>query len=154
MNALNKTIVALSMIVTPAFAADKVTLNLSPNEILQIQNGLTALDGYHKVIKNNLGQDTDVLVPYDLAPSARLTIAHDEVVIQESFSELRKAAQGLSPEEAAKLANTPQPIDLVTIQVSDLKIDTNPLAPTTLAILAPVCPSCAGVTESAPVKGK
>ena len=151
---LSKTIIALSMIATPAFAADKVTLNLSPNEILQIQNGLTALDGYHKIIKNNLGQDTDVLVPYDLAPGVRLTIAHDEAVIQQTFTELRKAAQGLSQDDAAKLANTPQDIDLVTLQATDLKVDANPFAPTVLASLAPICPSCAGITEPVPVKGK
>lgn len=150
MSKVLKTFVLMSMVSTSAFASDKVTLNLSPNDLLQIQNSLAALDGYHKIIKNNLGQDTDVTISYDLLPGARLTIAHDETVIQQTFVELRKAAQGLSPEDTAKLASTPQPIDLLTLEAKDLKIDTNPFAPTTLAGLSPICPSCSGVSLSSP----
>lgn len=140
---MKRLIFASLLLAMPALAADKVTLQLSPNDVAVLATGLAALDGYQKASHDARGQDTTVLVPYTLG-DVRLTIAHDISVAQSAIREYQIASKGLATEEAAKLANAKAPIDLLAFDVRDLNIATNPIPPSALAELSAVCPTCAG----------
>lgn len=133
---------------TSAFPAEKITLQLSPNEMGQISGGLAALDGEKKVVKDQLGRDQVVTVPYDI-PDARLTIAHDDAIVILALREFQVAIKGVTPEEAAKMADKKVPINLLSFDVAVLKLSANNIVPSALAALAPVCPTCAGMDAPA-----
>lgn len=125
-----------------ANAAEKITLQLSPNEMQRLSQGLSVLDGYHRIAKGPMGQDQDVPTAYDISASARLTIAHDDAVAQGYFTDVRKATKGLTGDKLMEVVDAKQAVEMLTIDVRDLNVDKNPFPPSALADLAPICPSC------------
>ncbi len=136
-------VIFISTQTTIAASAEKLTLQLSPNELAAIANGLTQLDGYFKIVKGQHGEEQSVIIPYDY-PNARLTIAHDEAVVFGLIREFQSTTSSLSASEKEKIANVKIPVDLLSITVDDLKANINPFPPSALAAMAPICPSCAG----------
>jgi hypothetical protein len=153
---------------SPAVAAERLTLQLSPNDAATILNSLQALDGSPHIVRNALGQEEVKLIPLDLG-AVRLTIARDETVLIQTVKEFQQATRGLAiePSSDAKpadvrranekidaLANTKMQVDLLSLDVADLNMTANRITPSTLAVLAPICPTCVGLDAPKPAERK
>lgn len=139
-------LIATLLYSTAAIASDKVSLNLSPNEVNALGAALIKLDGYTKVARGSRAEDEAVVVPYDLK-DVRITIAYDQNQCSQFLKIFREAARGLKNQDVDALADKAQPIDLHTVDVADLNLGANPITPSILAALAPICPSCIGESQ-------
>lgn len=142
------------------------TVKITMEQADRVLNGLTALDGYPKVIKDG-GQDKAVTISYELSGNTRKLIAKDMDLVMPALKRYGKVRQGLvkqyldrdtvpdvRSDEYAKLAATEkfkqlsdelqklldQPIDeeLTKISDADLKLDVNPIPPSVLSMLSPI----------------
>lgn len=126
-----------------ARATEKITLDMSPNDAAATLTGLNSLNGYLKVVHNAAGAEESVSIPYSLG-DVRIALARDIRAMLDLVRDYQTAAKAMKPEEAAHAADAKQPLDILVFQVGDLNLTANPIAPGTLALLAPVCPSCIG----------
>ena len=124
-----------------AAAAEKTTVQISPEEAAQLVIAIGQLDGSTHVVKDDKGADKAVVIPYHFG-AIRVVLAHDLRVAVDAVKDYQTAAKGIAPDEARKLADAKLPVDLVTIDATDLFLSENPISAQTLAALAPICPSC------------
>lgn len=133
---------AFALLCLPVAAAEKIKIQLSPNDAASLMQALGALDGYTRVIHGARGEEEAKFVPYDLG-EVRLTIAHDARIALDEVKDYQKAATGLTKEESEKLAKAAREVEMLSIDVVDLKIAVNPIPAGVLVALAPVCKGCA-----------
>lgn len=135
--------ILFTLVVSIAHASEKVTLDMSPNDAAATLTGLNNLNNYLKVVHNAAGTEESVSIPYSLG-DVRIALARDIRAMLDLVRDYQTAAKAMKPEEAAKAADAKQPLDVLVFQVGDLNLTANPISPGTLALLAPVCPSCIG----------
>lgn len=129
----------LLLLASPAFAAEKHTYQLTPNEIGAIGQGLAGLEGYTKIIKDERGQDVAKIIPFAFKDNGiRLTIAQDIANVRAAITVFQSAIKGLSEAEITELATKKQPIDMLQIDLDALGIDANPYSPNVLSFLLPI----------------
>lgn len=141
---LKKVLIAAGILAAShAFAADKVTLQLSANDIVGVMNGLAGLDGQQKIAKNARGEDQWGQVSYDIAPAVRTTIAHDERVLRDAYVDWQSGQKSLPADQQS--ADSKSPVDLLSFTDSDIGVSRNQYPPSILSALSPLCPACAGM---------
>lgn len=130
------------------------TTKLTIEQADRVLAGLTALDGYDKVIKDGASERT-VKVPYDLTGKLRLLIARDIDALTPAVKRFAKTRQeivaqataGKTPDQAEvakvnksvqELLDSEEQFDLGKIGDTELKLDVNPIPPSVLSQLSPI----------------
>lgn len=131
-------------------AAEKKTLELSPNQANIIANGLMLLGGHDVLVKDARGQDTTAHIPFKMDPQLTLTLGHDLSVLRAFLIEANNAAKG-SPDQKDAINSTLLPIELLTFDSKDLKLGPdNPYTPETLSYIEPLFADYIAPTPSLP----
>lgn len=121
-----------------AQAAEKRTLELSPNQANIIANGLMLLSGHDVLVKDARGQDTTAHVPFKMDPQLTLTLGHDLSVLRAYLIEASNATKG-SPDQKDAINATPLPVEILTFDSKDLKLGPdNPYTPEALSYVEPL----------------
>lgn len=132
-------------------------MKLKTKEIIAINNGLAALNGKQKAVKNDEGKELIVVEAYNFDSKVKWNIAKNKRIMTkevETFNELRddiikRLANGnreIDPsdkktinmffEELEKLEKTEVEVDgLLKFKLADLKIEENNLSPAILESL-------------------
>lgn len=139
----------------------KPTSPLTVVQALSMLMALKSLDGHEVVIKSKEGDQTKVVVPWELSGLLRLKIANDITVLQVVEGTAEKTRQGLlreatkdkpgpltagTPEydefirQWSEVLNSPAPgsVDLARIAAADLKLDKNEIPVSVLSALMPI----------------
>ena len=144
---------ALSFLATPAFAETK-TLKLNAEQVVTLINGLGALDGYDKVIKDGAAEKT-AHENYKLGGGLRLVIARNLAALKIPYASTQAARQKLindanangpidkDPAKAAALTKelmevltATDDVPLSTIKSGELKLDENPIPGSVLSMIS------------------
>lgn len=130
-------------------------MKLSIEQMIQINGGLAALDGYQKIIKD--GERERVAQElYKLGGGLRLSIAKNKNKIEQILTAFQKARNDLVYQYGNGSASVPDDkaeafsrderpmlemehdIDISAIDVDQLKLDENPIPGTVLSALMPI----------------
>jgi hypothetical protein len=144
---------ATMCLASAAGAAEKRTINITPNAMVSLFNGLGEIsDGSFQSGTNALGQPVIEKVPFQLGVDVRVTISHDKFALKQKVDEfMASVATGVTEAEKNKAASTTKiEIDVVQFSIEDLNLKTNPISASALAAVGELCPTCVGMTSPAP----
>jgi hypothetical protein len=135
-------------------AEEKKTLKLTGEQMTIIANGLIALDGYDRIIKDGVSEKTG-RESYKLGGGLRLIIGRDLTALRASMQPIYAAQRALLFEksnntgeikpgsleekqfnmESFKIMLSPSEIELYPISTKELKLDENPIPGSVLSSL-------------------
>jgi len=160
---MKKTLLFLAVLCT-AMLASAEQISLKVDQIIQVANGLAALDsGQTKIVKftDSTGATTDkaIQMPYELSGATRWAVARNLGALKrevEAFDKARtdviksltKGGSEIKKEDAATMAKyldqvneilqKPVKVEVQLIKAEDFKLDANPIPATVLAAIDPV----------------
>jgi len=143
---------AFLTLAAPASAADAPSLTVE--QVIQIGNGIAALDGYDKIVKDGASEKS-VHVPYQFGGGLRLLLASDldkartvikryQDAVQALFSAMQKdgkipdASLAQYTAEQRKMLDQPADVQLARIKADELKLSENPIPSSVLSNLVPI----------------
>lgn len=128
-------------------------MQITIDKALSLRAGLTALDGYNKIIKNGENESTAV-VPFKLSGVMRMTIARNISRLEQPLADYNKArnevikslagpdGNAVPPEKLAEflaqdvgMRKQETELSLTKLKVADLNLDDNPIPGSVLAML-------------------
>lgn len=158
---MKKTAFAFIACTLTSASAGAEPIKLSVDQVAIVYQGLAALDGYDKPVKDGQ-QEHSIKVFYEFGGGLRLSIARDMTKLREVVTVYQAARQAAlasvgaiplgpdgKPDESSaparqfgvedlKMRSDAQEIELDSIKTDELKLDKNPIPASILSFLSPI----------------